>query len=180
MSTIACGDEQEQLLVGLAEQSQSQYFGKYRGLVKDNKDPDNLGRIKAQVPEIYGKEQISSWAYPVVPFAGKAHGLVLLPEVGDGVWIEFEAGDPARPLWTGCWWASEEMPTVGKTDARVLVTSGGHQIILDDGNRELKLVHSGGAEIEMTNNEIILKIGSKQIKISAAGVDINNGAFKVT
>jgi Type VI secretion system/phage-baseplate injector OB domain len=180
MSTIPCGQEQEQLLVGLVEQSRSQYFGKYRGIVDDNDDADNLGRIKAKVPEIYGTEQASPWAWPVVPFAGKAHGLVLLPEVGDGVWIEFEAGDPSRPLWTGGWWAEGEMPKVGKTNARVLVTSGGHQIILDDGDREIKLVHSGGAEIKMTDTEIILKVGSKQIKISAAGVDINNSAFKVT
>jgi uncharacterized protein involved in type VI secretion and phage assembly len=180
MSIITSGQEQEQLLVGLAEQSRSQYFGKYRGIVEENNDSDNLGRIKAKVPEIYGDEQVSPWAWPVVPVAGQAHGLVLLPEVGDGVWMEFEAGDPSRPLWTGCWWASGEMPTVGKTDSRVLVTSGGHQIILDDGNQELKLVHSGGAEIKMTNTEITLKISSKQIKISAAGVDINNSAFKVT
>lgn len=180
MTSMTSGNEQDQLLVGLAEESRSQYFGKYRGIVDHNQDPDNLGRIKAQVPEIYGDEQISPWASPVVPFAGSAHGLVLLPELGDGVWIEFEAGDISRPLWTGCWWALGEMPTVGKTDSRVLVTSGGHQVILDDGNQELKLVHSGGAEIKMTNTEIILKISSKQIKISAAGVDINNSAFKVT
>lgn len=180
MSNITSGGEQEQLLVRLAERASSQYFGKYRGIVDDNNDPDNLGRIKARVPEIYGDEQISPWAYPVVPFAGSAHGLVLLPEVGDGVWIEFEAGDTSRPLWTGCWWASGEMPTVGKIDSRVLVTSGGHQVILDDGNQELKLIHSGGAEIKMTNTEITFKISSTQIKLSATGVDINNGAFKVT
>jgi uncharacterized protein involved in type VI secretion and phage assembly len=179
MPLIDSEQEQERLLIGLAEQARSQYFGKYRGIVEENQDRDNLGRIKARVPEIYGDEQLSPWAWPVVPFAGSSHGLVLLPEVGDGVWIEFEAGDPSRPLWTGCWWADGEMPTVGKPDSRVLVTSGGHQVILDDGNQELKLVHSGGAEITMTSTEIILKVGSKQIKISSAGVDINNGAFKV-
>ena len=182
MSIIASGQgEREQLLVGLAEKSRSQYFGKYRGIVKDNDDKENLGRIKAQVVDIYGEEQFSPWAFPVVPFAGPAHGLVLLPEKGDGVWIEFEAGDISRPLWTGCWWASKDKPSVGTVNSRALVTSGGHQIVLDDGNRELKLVHSGGAEIKLTKTEIVLKFNdSKQIKISAAGVDINQGAFKVT
>jgi uncharacterized protein involved in type VI secretion and phage assembly len=179
MSIVTSGQEQEQLLVGLVEQSQSKYFGKYRGIVRDNNDSDNLGRIRVEVPHLYGTGQISPWAWPVVPFAGKAHGLMLLPEVNDGVWIEFEGGDLSHPLWTGGWWAEGEMPTVGKTNATVLVTSGGHQIILDDGDREIKLVHSGGAEIKMTDTEIILKVGSKQIKISAAGVDINNGAFKI-
>lgn len=180
MSSIGQNLEQERLLVELAEQVRSRYFGKYRGIVRDNNDPDNLGRIKAKVPEVYGDEQISPWAFPVVPFAGNNHGLVLLPEVDDGVWIEFEAGDASRPIWTGCWWASGEMPASGNTNSRVLVTSGGHQLILDDGNEKLQLIHSGGAEISMSNSEISLKIGATQIVLSSSGVDINNGAFKVS
>lgn len=180
MSVIEPDLGQERLLVELAEHMRSRYFGKYRGIVEDNNDPDNLGCIRAKVPEVYGDEQISPWASPVVPFAGKNHGLVLLPEEGDGVWIEFEAGDPSRPIWTGCWWASGEIPSAGDTNTRVLVTSGGHQVILDDGNQKLQLLHSGGAEITMTNNDITLKIGETQIVLSSSGVNINNGAFKVS
>ncbi len=168
----------EKLAVEAAEFIRSRYFGKYRGLVQDVNDPENMGRIVAQVPEVYGDED-SPWALPVVPFAGKQHGLVLLPEVDDGVWIEFEAGDPSRPIWTGCWWASGEMPAPGGTATRVLVTSGGHKVILDDDGKKLQLLHSGGSEITMTNNEIKLKIGSTQIVLSASGVNINNGAFEV-
>jgi hypothetical protein len=84
--------DHERLLVDVAEQTRSRYFGKYRGLVQDVEDPETLGRLRAQVPEVYGDAD-SPWAFPVVPFAGPNHGLVLLPEVGDGVWIEFEAGD---------------------------------------------------------------------------------------
>ena len=168
----------EKLVVELAEFMRSRYFGKYRGLVREVDDPENLGRIVAQVPEVYGDED-SPWALPAVPFAGQNHGLVILPEEGDGVWIEFEAGDPSRPIWTGCWWASGEMPAPGGTATRVLVTSGGHKVILDDDKKELKLLHSGGAEITMTDNGITLKIGSAQIVLSANGVNINNGAFEV-
>lgn len=170
--------DMEKLVVELTEFTRSRYFGKYRGLVKDVNDSENLGRIVAQVPEVYGDEN-SPWALPVVPFAGKNHGLVVLPEVGDGVWIEFEAGDPSRPIWTGCWWGCEEMPKPGGTKTRVLATSGGHKFILDDDKKELRLLHSGGSEITMTENEIMLKIGSTQIILSARGVNINNGAFEV-
>lgn len=168
----------EALLVELTEFVRNRYFGKYRGLVRDVDDPENLGRIVAQVPEIY-EEEDSPWALPSVPFAGQDHGLVVLPEVNDGVWIEFEAGDPSRPIWTGCWWASGEMPAPGGTQTRVLVTSGGHKLILDDDEVKLQLLHSGGAEITMTDNDITLKIGSTQIVLSASGVNINNGAFEV-
>lgn len=170
--------QMEKLVVELSEFVRGRYFGKFRGLVRDVDDPEKLGRIVAQVPEIYGDED-SPWALPSVAFAGKNHGFVVLPEVGDGVWIEFEAGDASRPIWTGCWWAKGEMPAPGGTATRVLVTSGGHKVVLDDEGKKLQLLHSGGAEITMTDNDITLKVGSKKIVISASGVNINNGALEV-
>jgi uncharacterized protein involved in type VI secretion and phage assembly len=170
--------EQERLLVELAEHMRDRYFGKYRGIVQDVDDPDTLGRVVAKVPEVYGAED-SPWAMPAVPFAGANHGLVLLPEVNDGVWIEFEAGDLARPIWTGCWWGSNEIPSPGGKDTRVLVTSGGHKLVLDDAKEKLQLLHSGGGEITMTNTDITIKIGATQLVLSASGVSVNNGAFQV-
>ena len=169
----------ERLVAEAAEYMRTRYFGKYRGLVHDIDDDDSMGRIIAQVPEVYGEEGLSPWALPCVPFAGRNHGLVLLPEVGDGVWIEFEAGDISRPIWTGCWWGSDELPQPGGTQSRVLATSGGHKVILDDEENEFKLLHAEGAEMTMTRNDITIKIGTTQIVLSSSGVNINNGAFEV-
>lgn len=170
--------DREQLLVELTEFVRSRYFGKYRGLVRDVDDLENLGRIVAQVPEIYG-DRDSPWALPSVPFAGSNHGLFCLPEVGDGVWIEFEAGDPSRPIWTGCWWAENEIPEPGAKDIRVWITTDGHKIILNDNNNQVQVVHSGGAEITMTSSDITLKKGSQQVVISDSSVNVNNGALEV-
>ena len=82
----------ESILERVSEFQRTRYFGKYRGLVNDIDDPDGLGRIKADVPAVFG-DQVSPWAMPCLPFAGASHGLALIPEVGDGVWIEFEGGD---------------------------------------------------------------------------------------
>jgi len=43
------------ILAQLIERVESKYFGKYRGVVTDNQDPDNLGRIKAKVPRLLGE-----------------------------------------------------------------------------------------------------------------------------
>jgi uncharacterized protein involved in type VI secretion and phage assembly len=169
----------ENLLVEVAEFIRDRFFGKYRGVVTDVDDPDNLGRIRASVPEIYGDEVDSPWALPCVPFAGQDHGLILLPEVGDGVWIEFEAGDISRPIWSGTWWASGEMPACGTASSRALVTSGGHKIILDDENGKLQLIHSGGAEMTMTDQDITIKLGSKQIVLSSTSVTVNGVSLEV-
>jgi len=61
----------------------------------NNEDPEGLMRIKALVPDVLG-EQETTWAAPCVP-----PGVRSVPEVGTRVWIEFEAGDPSRPIWMG-------------------------------------------------------------------------------
>jgi uncharacterized protein involved in type VI secretion and phage assembly len=74
-------------------------YGKYRGKVVDAIDPMLLGRVRVQVPEALGG-QGSVWAVPCVPCGGAP----ALPAVGAEVWVEFEAGDLSRPIWTGCTW----------------------------------------------------------------------------
>jgi phage baseplate assembly protein gpV len=172
-------DETEELLVGMSEREQSRFYGKYRGIVSDIDDPDSLCRLRAEVPAIYGDQQ-SPWALPAFPFAGKDHGLVLLPEVGDGVWIEFEGGDIDRPIWTGCWFASGEQPDPKTSKARVLITTAGHKLVLDEDEDQIQILHPGGAEFTMTADEIVLKLGSCEFKITQDEINLNNGMVKVT
>jgi len=95
--------------------SEGRFFGKYRGLVKDNKDPLGLGRIQATVPAIPG--MTVNWALPCAPYAGASVGFYTIPPVGAKVWIEFEGGDPTYPIWSGCFWQSGEVPTEVQTNA---------------------------------------------------------------
>lgn len=92
-----------------ADRRTDRFYGKYRGLVAINVDPLSLGRLKAMVPEVLG-EIPSSWALPCAPYAGTGAGFFAVPPIGAGVWIEFEAGDVSRPIWTGAWWATGEVP----------------------------------------------------------------------
>lgn len=153
----------EKIVVELAEYKGSCFFGKYRGTVENVNDKENLGRITAKVPDVYG-EAVSPWALPSVPFAGKNHGLVVLPEKGDGVWIEFEAGDVSRPIWVGFWWSKKEMPKPGGSKTRILATSAGHKVILDDDKKSLQILHSNGSsKITMTNDGKIVINGAKVV-----------------
>lgn len=79
------------------------YYGKFRGTVLINIDPEQIGRIVAQVPDVLG-EIPSSWAMPCVPSAGIQSGIFVIPPIGSQVWIEFEQGDPDFPIWTGGFW----------------------------------------------------------------------------
>lgn len=189
-------DFMDGLALQTAEHQQTRLFGKYRGLVTDVDDPDAMGRVKAKVPEALHDGE-TAWAMPCVPFAGQDHGLVLLPEVNDGVWIEFEAGDPSRPIWTGCWWSRDEgLPAPAGTTIRVLATTPGHKVVIDEDADEITVTHPGGAEVKVTSSEIslsiggseitmtgsdlTLKAGSGQVKLSSSGVSVNNGALEVS
>jgi hypothetical protein len=171
--------ELESVVERLAEHHRGRHFGKYRGLVRDVADPDGMARIRAEVPAVYG-EAVSPWAMPALPFAGRSHGLVLLPEAGDGVWIEFEGGDLARPIWSGCWFAKKQRPKPDGAKVRLLSTTAGHQVLIDEDADEMKLVHPGGAELVLGADEITLSLGGCSIRISATEVSINDGMVKVT
>src|SRR5690349_15564977 len=90
----------------------NKYYGTYRGLVLNNIDPLQTGRILVQVPDVLGVA-ISSWAMPCVPIAGTQMGVYVVPLIGAGVWVEFEGGNPDYPIWAGGFWGSAaEVPTL--------------------------------------------------------------------
>ena len=90
------------------------FYGKYRGIVTDNDDPGKLGRLRARVPAVLGDAE-TGWAMPCVTVVD----CLPLPAVGSGVWIEFEGGDPSRPIWCGSLWTStNEMPPVCRRETR--------------------------------------------------------------
>jgi uncharacterized protein involved in type VI secretion and phage assembly len=165
-------------VVELEEHRRRHLFGKYRAVVTDPDDPDRMGRIKVKASAVWGDVE-SPWCVPVVPFAGKDHGLLLLPQKGDGVFVEFEGGNPSRPLWSGCWWGKGELPDPQGPRKRVLTTPKKLQIVLDDDAPKLQLLHPGGAEITLTDSAITIKIGSSAIELSAEGVKVNGGALEV-
>ena len=86
------------------------FYGKYRGTVMNNIDPMQMGRIQAIVPDVLGPIP-TSFAMPCLPITGKQMGTFMMPQIGSGVWIEFEQGNPDYPIWTGGYWGlAAELP----------------------------------------------------------------------
>jgi hypothetical protein len=69
--------------------------GVYRGVVKDNRDPQNQRRLQVQV-QTTGNE-VTDWAWPMEP--SSIHTAV--PVIGQGVWVSYVGGDPEYPIWSG-------------------------------------------------------------------------------
>src|SRR5260370_13134723 len=106
----------DQTLQLIAEERRNLFFGKYRGVVLEALTGDDLGKLRVSVPDVLDDQDAVAW--PCVPFAGPDHGLVAIPEKDDGVWVEFEGGNPSQPIWVGCWWGAGAMPSPGDVKVR--------------------------------------------------------------
>jgi len=168
--------EFEDQLVELSEWRNNRYFGKYRGIVDSLEEGDDLGIISVKIADLFGPDFVLQRVRPCSPFAGSKHGFVALPEEGDGVWVEFEAGQVSLPIWSGFWWADGEMPEPKGKLVRSFITTKGHQLLLDDDANEVSLVHADGAEIKMSDSDITIKIGNSSIKLTSSDITLQVGS----
>jgi uncharacterized protein involved in type VI secretion and phage assembly len=160
--------------------SNGPFYGKYRGVVSDNNDPNNIGRIRARVADVFG-DQESGWAMPAAPYAGRQVGLYLIPPTNASVWIEFEHGDSDYPIWSGCFWADGEVPVNPVTpDKKVLKTDSATVTLDDSAGASSVTIETSNLKIKMDQQGIEISNGSQKIMVSSSSVSINDGALEVT
>ncbi len=175
-------DSVERLVAELSEQVRQRYYGKYRGVVQDNEDPRGMGRIRALVPEVLD-DQVTPWALPCAPFASAGAGQYTIPAVESGVWIEFEAGDPSRPIWAGCWWAEDETPTNQDDDGqvpamKVIRSEQGLLVSFDDDSQTISLSDENGdniLKIEVRRGEVLLQ-GATKVVVESPQIELVENA----
>lgn len=169
------------------------YFGKYRGTVLNNVDPEQRGRLMLNIPDVLGPIP-STWAEPCVPLAGPTGppmGVYLVPPIGTAVWVEFEHGDPDFPIWVGCrWGAQSDIPTLARAGLPVspnivMQTLGQHTLMLSDmpptpATGGIVLKSATNAMIVVNDSGIYISNG-KGATIMMVGntVTINNGALVI-
>lgn len=147
------------------------FYGKYRGLVIENIDPLQIGRVLLQCPDVLG-ETPSSWAMPCVPVAGIQSGCFVVPPIGSQVWVEFEQGDPDYPIWTGGFWG-----TVG--DVPVFATAPppippGQNIVLQTPGQNMILI-SDSAPTPATGGIVLKGASGAMIVVNETGIYLSNG-----
>ena len=164
------------------------FYGKYRGLVMNNIDPMQMGRLMVQVPDVTGLMP-STWAMPCVPVAGIQNGMFALPMIGSGVWVEYEQGDPDHPIWVGCFWGSAaEVPALAQLTPPA-VQAFTFQTPLQNGlsisdlpgpSGGIMLKSATGATLIVNDTGIYIQNGKgAMITLLGPTVTINNGALTV-
>lgn len=154
--------------------------GLITGVVTDNNDPLNLGRVQVHLPSL-SDDIVTSWARIAVPMAGNQRGFYTLPEVGDEVLVGFEQGNPEFPYILGSLWNSKDKPPEtnqnSTNDHRSLTSRSGHVIRLDDtnGQEQIQIIDKS------TDNSVVISTADNSIKITAQGdITIESSGGKVT
>ena len=164
------------------------FYGVYRGTVVNNIDPLQIGRIQATVPDVSGLTP-TTWAMPCLPFTGKAMGAFMVPQIGSGVFLQFEAGDPDRPVWMGGWWGDvAEVPVLALAgvpgDPNIVIqTTLQNAVVVSDlagPTGGIMLKSTTGATIIVNDTGIYIQNGKgASIVMTGPTVTINEGALVV-
>ena len=119
------------------------HYGVYRGVVQDNRDPQNQRRLRVSIPQTTGSE-ITDWAWPVDPSSISP----AVPVIGQGVWVSYIGGDPEYPIWMGTFGTNQgKNKKIGIKPLDNSVSTTGYTNVLSinsisDGTRELDLTGS--------------------------------------
>jgi uncharacterized protein involved in type VI secretion and phage assembly len=150
----------------LAPPAANRFYGLSIGLVTNNQDPENLGRVKVRFPWLSDQNE-SYWARVVTPMAGNDRGLYCLPEVNDEVLVAFEHGVVEFPYVLGALWNGKDRPPEtnadGQNNRRVLKSRSGHIIRLDDteGEEKIEIID------KTAQNRFVINVQENSITIAA-------------
>lgn len=161
------------------------------GLVADNRDPENLGRIK--ISFFWMEDKFTTpWVRVVTPYSNVKSGFYFIPAKDSRILVGFEDGDVEKPYCLGALFDKNVYPDPdwsgnydeGNAKIHAIRTSKGQTIELHDENGAEKIRiydTSGNNELELnsadktinirTNGDMSISAGGT-LKISASNIEI--------
>jgi len=133
------------------------YYGIYTGLVVDNNDPENRGRCRIMIPAVRQMlpEDVldDAWALPCMngmgdlTETGQIGGVFWPPDEGMQVWVVFQGGDPAFPVYLGGYFTQNKVSDTFDAENALkkgLRTQTGHFLRMSDDPEDLHITIGKG------------------------------------
>ena len=149
-------------------------------LVKDNNDPEKLGRVRVQF--LWQENNaMSPWIRLVTPYSGEERGFYFIPEIDDEVLVGFEAGDAEKPYVMGSLYHGKNKPAAGFPDKdnsfKGIVTKSNLKIEFDDDKKITTLETPGGNKVVLSDDgkSILLQDQNQnKVELSASGISMDS------
>ncbi|HEY5143296.1 MAG TPA: VgrG-related protein [Solirubrobacteraceae bacterium] len=179
------------------------------GIVTNNDDPTDMGRVRVSYPAL-GSDVEGAWAPIAGPSAGDGRGLMMLPVVGEEVLVGFEHNDTTRPYVLGSLFNGVDKPgddlLQGKGGSFAVVSdhkafmqsaedftikSGGKLVVEVSGEASVKAQQPltlEGQNVSVKGNgdvsiegmtTLTLKCGASQVQLSSSGVTISGPLINI-
>jgi len=149
-------------------------------------DPDQLGRVQVCLPA-HGDPDVG-WLGVLCPGAGPDRGIVALPDVDDTVLVALPHTGPADGVVLGSLYGTVAPFDSGVSDGAVqrwsLRTGGGQSVVVDDGERSLRLENEAGSFLELRPDllrlravtDMVIEAPGKAITVRARSVDFEQAS----
>jgi uncharacterized protein involved in type VI secretion and phage assembly len=168
-------------LAPMAAALDQRFFGLFIGLVIDVEDPDEIGRVKIQLP--WYASGYEEWARVSQMYAGAGYGSTWIPESQTEVLVAFAHGDMRFPYVVGCLHSDTDTPPEARSsssDIKTLKTPAGSELKFDETNGTIDLTTKSGASLTLEENAGAITLKSaKKIELNAPEITIS-GSNKVT
>jgi phage protein D len=158
------------------------------GVVTNNKDPEDMGRVRVRYPAL-GSDAEGTWARIATMSAGNERGVLMMPVVGEEVLIAFEHDDTTRPYVLGSLFNGKDLPGDDllqgsdgtfalRSDKRIHVESKEDHTVKSGGKLTVDVTQDvtikGHAQITLdASSTLTLTCGDTQIELSSSGVQIS-------
>lgn len=142
-----------------------------RAIVKDNKDPEALGRIRVQFSwqELQDENMWTPWLRIAQAHGGDDKGCYIIPEIDEEVMVGFENGNAEKPYVIGTLYHGKQHPGDGwysdSNDIKAFRTRNGHTVEVHDVDQGgfIRIYDNGKENYILTysTDEKLIKLESK-------------------
>ncbi len=171
--------------MGIFKKARLKFNGMYRAKVLDNVDPQQYGRVRAEIyPMLHGLDSsVLPWAKPAFSLSCGASGVkgsFAVPDVGSFIFIFFENGDIYQPVYFAeAATAVDGLPafrTTNYPNRRGFRTSSGVEVYIDDVARHMHISHPTGTYILIGTDGKVTVSSASGVELAVVGdVDVTAG-----